>query len=102
MSFDGDWRHRPLPVRMRIVGVSKPWPGPAVYLAAFDVDANGGRGTVRITRRRQHAFVFAFRRRSARRLAPAEPVRPLRPDNRPNRPLTAYTVEIEAIWEQRR
>ena len=83
------------PVRMRIVGVNDPWPGPAVYLAAFDIDANEGRGEVWVTRQPEHAMIFASAQETLTTWRRHSKIRPLRPDNRPNRPLTAYTIEIE-------
>jgi hypothetical protein len=82
-------------VRMRLVGINAPWPGPPVYLSAFDVDANDGKGGVRVTWQPEHAMTFASFEEALCAWRQQSTICPLRPDKRPNRPLTQFTVEIE-------
>jgi hypothetical protein len=64
------------------------------WLVECNVDAAGGRGTVRATHERARAKRFADAGEAMAYWKRQSKVRPLRPDGKPNRPLTAYTIEV--------
>lgn len=64
------------------------------YLRAFDVDANGGRGSADLTADPSLALTWPTPIEAFAAWKSTSTVRPIRPDGKPNRPLTAYTVEV--------
>jgi hypothetical protein len=65
------------------------------WLAAFDPEADDGRGRIELTSDRALAMSFKSYRdafATYQRVPKCHPVR--ESDGRPNRPLTAYTIEI--------
>lgn len=67
------------------------------FVLSFDVEANAGRGDLRLTKDRDKALRFATAPAALAFWQQSPRCQPLRPDGRPNRPLTAYTIEIEAV-----
>lgn len=67
------------------------------WIMDFDVDANEGRGGVKLTRMPQHALRFESMANALAAFHTQSKVQPLRDDGKPNRPLTAYTCEIRRL-----
>lgn len=86
-------------VLMRIVGIGTHdyWPdnGNHCYLANYDVDANGGRGNIRLTTDKKEALKFQSAQEAMDAWKSQSKLIPLRSDGEPNRPLTAFTIQIE-------
>lgn len=67
------------------------------WLLDFDVDANEGRGGVKITKMPQHAMQFKSMADALAAYHKQSKVQPLRDDGKPNRPLTVYDAVIRRI-----
>ena len=67
------------------------------WLLAFDVDAHGGRGDIKLTTDKTKALRFDDMIAAFECWKRVSTVRPKRPDGKPNRPLTAYTVTFDTV-----
>jgi hypothetical protein len=63
------------------------------WLQSFDANANGGRGSLVMTKKRSEAMRFDSIGAVMECWQTQSTVVPLRTDGKPNRPLTAYTIE---------
>ena len=70
---------------------------PLRYLEAFNADALGGIGIIRLTNDLSAARRFDSFEAVMACWKTVSTVRPRRPDGKPNRPLTAYTIQPEEL-----
>lgn len=66
------------------------------YVLDFDPNADGGRGNVIMTQKREEAKRFDSTKQAYEFYMTQSTTVPLRPDGRPNRPLTAYNITIQS------
>jgi hypothetical protein len=71
------------------------------YLVSFDFDAFGGKGWGVFTEKRKQAKRFRDMKEALIYWQTISEVQPLRSDGKPNRPLTASTVEIVKLPEEK-
>jgi hypothetical protein len=64
------------------------------YLASYDPEAHGGRGSATWTPDPAKAMTFGDARAAFESWQQVPRSRPVRPDGKPNHPLTAFTVAI--------
>lgn len=65
------------------------------FMQAFDHEAHDGRGSITLTKQRDHAMTFETTVEAWEFWRKVSAIKPTRPDGKPNRPFTAYSVHIE-------